>query len=100
MSYTQFECVRRTARRKEHTCIWCGKPIRIGDEYHDERGVYDGNIQRQRWHPNCLLFAQEECFSQGEEEFDPWDNLPPTQEWLDKYAARAVLSALGAKGGK
>ncbi len=77
MSYTLFSFVRRTARRKAHRCIWCGQRVAIGEQYDDERSVYDGNIQRHRWHPECHKDSEEYFRSSGEEEFDPYDNERP-----------------------
>lgn len=77
MSYTLFEIPQRTARRREHRCIWCGGKIAIGTNYLDERSVYDGQIQRQRWHVECHTYAQDTYFSEGEDEFTPFDNEPP-----------------------
>lgn len=77
MSYQLFESPTRTALRKEHRCIWCGQKIRIGEKYMDERSVYDGNIQRHRWHPECLNAAHEYFRNTAEEEFSPWDNERP-----------------------
>lgn len=64
MSYTLFEDRVRKAR-KPHRCIWCPELIAKGETYHDERSVYDGNIQRHRWHPECQTaahkFFRESC---------------------------------------
>ena len=80
MSYTLFEMPERVALRKAHRCIWCGQTIAIGEKYLDERSVYDGNIQRHRWHPECQAVAQKEYFSGGDEEFSPGENdRPPVQ---------------------
>lgn len=75
MSYTLFEAPTRKAA-KPHTCIWCGQPINVLDAYIDERSVYDHQIQRHRWHPECYDEAGE-YFKSGEEEFTPWDNERP-----------------------
>ncbi len=76
MSYTLFSSLQRKAM-KAHRCIWCGERIEPRMEYIDERSVYDGNIQRHRWHPECHVVA---CayFRSGEEEFDPYDNERPS----------------------
>lgn len=78
MSYRLFEMKTRKAA-KQHRCIWCGQRIAIGESYDDERSVYDGNVQRHRWHPECRTFASDEIFEMGEEEFTPWDNERPAK---------------------
>lgn len=76
MSYTLFSDPIRTAR-KVHCCIWCGQDILPGEKYRDERSVYDGNIQRHRWHPECAESSSEYFKFSGEEEFDPHQNERP-----------------------
>lgn len=72
MSYTLFENPTRKAR-KQHKCIWCAEWIEEGTTYIDERSVYDGNIQRHRWHPECQV-----ALGGGEDqEFSAWDNDRP-----------------------
>ena len=72
MSFTLFEKPVRKARI-QHRCIWCGQPILIGERYLDERSVYDGYIQRHRWHPECDA-GSTEYFREGEETFDAHEN--------------------------
>ena len=79
MSYTLFSSDVRTAK-KAHTCIWCGQKILVGEKYTDERSVYDGNIQRHRWHPECHADSVKYFRESGEEEFTPWDNERPSLE--------------------
>ena len=74
--YTLFEKVRRIAK-KGHRCIWCGERILPGVRYFDERSIYDGNIQRHRWHLECERAADIHFCVEGEEEFDPYDNDRP-----------------------
>lgn len=52
MRFHLFSSDTRKAR-KNHDCIWCREDILTGETYQDERSVYDGNIQRHRWHPEC-----------------------------------------------
>lgn len=68
MSYTLFTEHTRKAR-KEHRCIWCPEKIQAGEKYVDERSVYDGNIQRHRWHPECKTAADKFFRESREEEF-------------------------------
>lgn len=66
--YTLFSLDERKAR-KAHACVWCGQPIKVGEKYLDERSVYDHNIQRHRWHPECLDVQRDQAREYGEEEF-------------------------------
>ncbi len=75
MSYTLFSLKKRKAI-KAHVCIWCGQKLEPRMESLDERSVYDGSIQRHRWHPECHA-AGTEYFRSGEDEFTPWDNERP-----------------------
>jgi hypothetical protein len=76
MSYTLFSNDERVAR-KPHNCIWCGQKINPGEKYHDERSVYDGQIQRHRWHPECLDASHKYFRESHEDEFTPWENDRP-----------------------
>ena len=76
MSYTFFSMINRKAR-KAHRCIWCGQTIKPGEHYIDERSVYDGAIQRHRWHLECKDAADEYFRDFHEEEFSPYDNERP-----------------------
>lgn len=67
MSFTLFSCDVRTARKRQ-VCIWCGEAIEPGTRYFDERSVYDGNVQRHRWHGECKADADVE-FRKGETDF-------------------------------
>lgn len=76
MSYTLFSETTRKARKK-HRCIWCGESIPVGEVYVDERSVYDGCIQRHRWHPECLAGARAEWNAGGDTEFEAHQNERP-----------------------
>ena len=76
MSYMFFSMINRKAR-KAHRCIWCGQAIKPGEHYIDERSLYDGRIQRHRWHPECKDAADEYYRDFNEEEFSPYDNERP-----------------------
>lgn len=72
MSYTLLKETVRTAR-KQHRCIWCPEQIEPGQKYHDVRGVYDGELQQNLWHPECreasFIFFRtndEDCFAAHE----------------------------------
>ncbi len=74
--YHQFSLKLVTAR-KRHKCIYCGQLIEIGEQYHREKSVYEGQFQDHAWHPECLD-DQREAASQGDTEFSPWSaDRPP-----------------------
>lgn len=76
MSYTLLDLTVRKAR-KAHSCIWCGEIIPAAETYHDERSVYEGSIQRLRWHPECHAASQKWFREMGEESFQPGENKRP-----------------------
>ena len=86
MSYALFSMNDRKAR-KQHRCIWCGQAIKPGDHYIDERSVYDGAIQRHRWHPECRGAADDYFRDFNEEEFTPYDNERPLTPAAEPWKA-------------
>lgn len=80
MSYTLLKATKRQAQ-KAHRCIWCGHAIESGSTYIDERSVYNGELQRHKWHPECLDACQDEASEYGYGfEFSPFDNERPPLE--------------------
>lgn len=75
MSYTLLSDSWPTAR-KEHRCIWCGDPIKVGQTYRKEQSIFDGQFQHHKWHKEC---DEESCeyFAGGHEEFSPYENPRP-----------------------
>jgi hypothetical protein len=71
-----FHCfsIKSVKARKLHKCIWCGQRIEVGSTYRDERSVFDGNMQRHRWHPECDDEAADFFRKSGEETFDAHEN--------------------------
>lgn len=63
--------------RKPHKCIWCGEQILPGTWYTKQRGVMDGEMQVNKWHKECLVFAADECADECEWEFSPYENERP-----------------------
>jgi len=59
MSYALLSETRRKART-EHTCIWCGEKILVGETYLHEKSIYDGTMQDHKWHLECEASCQEE----------------------------------------
>lgn len=56
--------------RKNHVCIWCPEKILKGEKYHLQAGVYDGEMQTCRYHPECFEAACE-GFRKGDCDFEP-----------------------------
>jgi len=78
VSYQSLTIESRKAR-KPHRCIWCGQGIAIGEQYTHCRGVMDGGMQTDDWHPECRKFAAEECGEDGGSwEFTAWGNERPS----------------------
>lgn len=82
MSYHLLSMADRTAN-KPHRCIWCGELIEKGERYKDERSVYDGHMQRHRWHPECIGAAQDGWDCGDDTEFLPHKNERPNDETLN-----------------
>jgi len=79
MSYTLLSEKTRIAQ-KAHRCIWCGESIAAASPYIDERSVYDRELQRHKWHPECYDAMHEEAHNEGGElEFCPHENERPVQ---------------------
>lgn len=76
MSYTLFSMTDRKAA-KPHRCVWCGEAINKGEAYLDERSVFDGNIQRNRWHPECHAAAVQGWNDGDDAEFCPGEQERP-----------------------
>lgn len=76
MTYHLFSMTDRKAV-KQHQCVWCGEIIAKGDAYLDERSVYDGSIQRNRWHPECLEAARQGWRDGDDAEFCPGEHERP-----------------------
>jgi len=82
MSYMLISEV--TARaKKRYRCIWCGELIFAGTRYVREFAKFEGDIQRNQWHPECRD-ASAEYFNSGEDEFSPFDmERPPSPASLE-----------------
>jgi len=76
MSYTVLT-QKQPKAKNVHTCIWCGEKIVIGEKYHSESGVYDGDFQQTKWHLECNLVAVEEFKTSKECEFQAHENERP-----------------------
>ncbi len=72
--------------RTQHRCIWCGESIVPGERYRDERSVYDGSMQKHRWHLECDE-AGAVHFSEGDSEFSPHENDRPPSAGALEYAS-------------
>lgn len=83
---------------KRYRCIWCGEQIPIGTRYVREFSVYDGDVQKHTWHPECKGAAEEFFRESGEDEFAPWENERPLshaeqefQSWDCSLLAQSAL---------
>jgi predicted nucleic acid-binding Zn-ribbon protein len=64
--------------RKQHRCTWCGEHIEKGDTYVRVSGVFDGDLQTSKFHPECDDACTEEArYEGGSFEFMPYDNERP-----------------------
>ncbi len=73
MSYAHLGTDTRKARRGYH-CVWCGEPIHPGETHLYRRGVFEGEFQADRWHPECEHASAEYFrleFPHGSGEFCP-----------------------------
>ncbi|MDE2020734.1 MAG: hypothetical protein KGJ13_10395 [Patescibacteria group bacterium] len=88
MSYTSLAETTRTAR-KPHDCIWWLEPIMPGEKYLDRRGVFDGELQADHWHPECSEAQLRQYREDQEPEFDPHTHKRGSTEEADHedYAA-------------
>lgn len=73
MSYHLFSEVLRKAK-KAHRCIWCGEAIESGESYIDERSVFERQLQRRRWHTECIDAVRKEWRAGADEEFIAYSN--------------------------
>ena len=79
MGYYHLTSENRKAR-KPHRCIWCGQAIIVGEQYIHIRGVMDGDMQTDAWHPECRTGAADECGTSGDWEFTAFDNERPAKQ--------------------
>jgi hypothetical protein len=64
--------------KKEHRCTWCGQQILVGDEYVRIRGVFEGEPQTDKLHPECDDAASEYFREWGADEgYSPYENERP-----------------------
>ena len=84
---------------KRYRCIWCGEQIPVGTRYVREFSVYDGDVQKHTWHPECKGAAEEFFRESGEDEFAPWENERPLshaeqefQSWDCSLLAQGMLA--------
>ena len=70
---------------KRYRCIWCGESIFAGTKYVREFSVYDGDVQKHCWHPECKDAANDFFREEGEDEFAPWENERPPSFGEQEY---------------
>ncbi|GGD63056.1 DUF7576 family protein [Caballeronia grimmiae] len=78
MSYTQLSSS-KPAANKEHRCTWCGEKILTGEKHVKTTGVYDGELQTNRFHFECDRACLEEARCDPGFEFTPYDNERPAK---------------------
>ena len=81
--------------RKEHTCYECRLPIPKGVTYKRAKGLWDGDWEEYKMHPEChdkLLEIQDGEF--GAEYGTAWDNGVIPQELKDKYGPKERQGAV------
>lgn len=63
-----WSCIRTKVvkTKRPHACCWCGQRIDVGSSVTCSVGTFDGEIQRNYWHPEC-----EKDFSMAVKD-DPW----------------------------
>lgn len=47
--------------QKEYVCIWCGEKINSGDLTTVQSGKFQGELQRNRYHPECFEALARMC---------------------------------------
>jgi hypothetical protein len=45
--------------RKTHKCVWCAEKIEVGQQYHQQSGIFDREPFRCRYHNECYAAMQE-----------------------------------------
>lgn len=79
MSYTQLSDSSPVAR-KQHRCTWCGQAIPKGEKYVRVSGIFDSELQVNKFHSECDEACREEAHHWGGDfEFIPGDNERPTR---------------------
>jgi len=68
MSYTELGVKKIKKSRKIYQCEWCATTISLEESYMSRTYVYEGEIDRDRWHVECWD-ASAECKD------DPYDGF-------------------------
>lgn len=50
---SEFSVFRTVKAKKQHTCVMCGLPIKIGEKYVDLFGVWDSGFFSHKYHTKC-----------------------------------------------
>ena len=53
MSYNELKVVKIKKSRKTYQCEWCATTISLGESYVSRTYIYEGDLDRDRWHPEC-----------------------------------------------
>jgi hypothetical protein len=62
--------VREVKAQKRHRCTWCPEIIEKGTVYKTYTSFSDGDVCRQRFHPECLKAAEVMFAKEGWYEWD------------------------------
>ena len=98
MSHQLLSMVTRRAAKK-HKCIWCGEAIEAGENYRDERSVYDGDMQSFHWHLECRGGAEAGWQGGDDGEFMPYSQERPQRAAAPQPAAQAAPTFAAQQGG-
>jgi len=60
MSFRQLK-FKEVKVRKDHSCIWCGEPIRPGDQAQYRSYIFEGDFHSDYCHPECYVAMKEGC---------------------------------------
>jgi len=72
--------VERKAHKRYH-CIWCWQIIGKGEKYIDTRSIADGELQINRFHPECHAAMEDEAAEEGGEiEWIPGQERPAKEQ--------------------
>lgn len=70
MSYYQHLSTEMPVARKDHRCRLCGEKILKGEVYQRENGLFEGDFQSIKMHPECHEQDQKNHAGETSWEFD------------------------------
>ena len=72
--------------RKDYRCVWCWQPIPRGMKHYHHICKYDGELQSNRYHPECEWDCGEVAKAEGFYEIDFMPGVADRKEVLLRYA--------------